>query len=179
MVDRIIRIIKLDFPVFKEIEADPNATSEAAIVVIVATLLSAIGTAAGSRTFFMPFIGGLISGLVGWVVWAAITYYVGQALYKGRGSFEGMLRVLGYANAPRVLGILSVIPCIGWIGALVGGILSLIAGIMAISEGLDLDTGQAIIVAVIGWIGWLIVTIVVGAVSGGMIWALTSPFRRY
>jgi len=168
MVDRIIRIIKLDFAVFKEIESDPNATTEAAIVVTLASLLSALGTAFASHRFFPSLIGGLISGLVGWVVWAVVTYYLGKAMYKGTGTLESMLRVLGYASAPRFLGIFAFIPCLGALAALAGLILSLITGIMAISEGLDLETGQAIIVAVVGWIGLFIVTMVVHMLFGGV-----------
>ena len=44
MIDRIRRIFKLDFSVFDEIEADPNATGEAVIVVLVVSLAAAIGT---------------------------------------------------------------------------------------------------------------------------------------
>ncbi len=177
MVDRIMRIIKLDFSVFKEIEADPNATSEAAIVVLLASLLSAIGTGIASRGFFMPFIGGLVSGLVGWVVWAAVTHFVGKALYQSGGTFESMLRVLGYASAPRFLGILSFIPCFGALAGLAALILSLVAGVMAISEGLDVDTGQAIIVAVIGWIGLFIVNMVATTIFGGMALAVSGLSR--
>jgi len=168
MIDRILRIIKLDFPVFKEIESDPKATTEAGIVVLITTVLSAIGTATGSGRFFSIFIGSVLSGLIGWVVWAAVTYYVGQAMFKGKGSLEAMLRVLGYATAPRILGVLGVIPCVGWIGTVVGLILSLIAGIKAIAEGLDIETGSAIAVAVIGWVGMLIVTVVISIIFGGV-----------
>ena len=171
MVDRIMRIIKLDFSVFKEIESDPNATTEAAIVVVVATLLSSLGSALGPATpgqaAVATFFSGLISGLVGWIVWAAVTHYVGRALYKSGGTFQGMLRVLGYASAPRCLGILGFITCFGTLAALAGAVLSLIAGVMAISEGLDVDTTQAIIVAVIGWVALFAVTLLIGLAFGG------------
>ena len=161
-----MRIIQLDFSVFKEIEADPNATAEAAIIVAVTSVLSALGPAIRSRTFFRVFVGGLASGLIGWVVWAAVAYLVGKTLFESRGTFDKMMRVLGYANAPRFLGILAVIPCVGWLGALAGAIMALVAGVMAISEGLDLETGQAIVVAVVGWIALAVVTMTVGIALG-------------
>jgi len=166
MVERIVRIIRLDFSVFKEIEADPDATAEAAIIVAITSVLSALGPAIRSSTFLRVFVGGLASGLIGWLVWAAVAYLVGKTLFESRGTLDNMLRVLGYANAPRFLGILAVIPCIGWLGPLAGAIMALVAGVMAVSEGLDLDTGQAIIVAVVGWIALAVVTMVIGIVLG-------------
>ena len=166
MLDRIIRIIKLDFTAFKEIESDPKATTEAAIVVAVASVLSAIGAAAGSQKPVMAFLGGVISGVVGWIVWSYVSHFVGGVLYKSQGTFENMLRVIGYASAPQLLGIFNIIPCVGWIAALAGGILALIASVMAIREGLDLDTGKAIIVALVGFLALLLVSIVVGAIFG-------------
>jgi hypothetical protein len=166
MIDRIMRVIKLDFSVFKEIEGDPNATSEAAIVVVVATLFSALGSAVRSQHFFASFLSSLVSGVIGWVVWSAVTYFVGKSMFSGKGSLEGMLRLIGYSQAPQILGILNVIPCVGWIGALAGGILSLIMGVMAVREGLDLDTGQAIIVIIVGAIGWAIVSAIIALIFG-------------
>jgi hypothetical protein len=166
MVNRIVRIIKLDFPVFKEIEDDPNATTEAAIIVVVAAFLSAIGSAFGAARPVVSFFSTLLSSVVGWVVWSYVSHYVGQAMFKGKGTPMQMLRVVGYANAPQLLGILNIIPCIGWIGGLAGAILSLIASIMAIREALDLETGQAIIVALVGWVALAIVGLVFGVIFG-------------
>jgi hypothetical protein len=181
MLERIIRIIKLDFPVFKDIESDPEATTQAAIVVAAASVLSAIGSAAGSQRPVMAFLGGVISGVLGWIVWSYVSYFVGNVLYKSQGTFENVLRVIGYANAPQLLGILNIIPCVGWIGGLVGGILALVASIMAIREGLDLDTGQAVIVALVGFLALLLVSVIVGSIFGigaAITGAITGAFRR-
>jgi hypothetical protein len=181
MLDRIVRIVKLDFPVFKDIESDPNATTQAAIIVAATSVLSAIGSAAGSQRPFMAFLGGVISGVVGWIVWSYVSHLVGGALYKHPGTFEGMLRVIGYASAPQLLGVLNIIPCVGWIGGLAGAILALVASIMAIREGLDLDSGQAIIVAVVGWIALMIVGAIIASIFGigaAITGALTGAFRK-
>jgi hypothetical protein len=169
MIDRILRIIKLDFSVFRDIESDPAATVQAAIVVVVASGLSAVGTALSadtSQALAQAFLGSFITGVVGWLVWSAVTHFVGKALYQSGGTLEEMLRVVGYANAPRFLGIFSFIPCLGALAGLAGLILSLIAVIMAISEGLDVSTGQAIIVAVVGLLGFGAVMVIVSLVFG-------------
>jgi hypothetical protein len=80
-----------------------------------------------------------------------------------------MMRVLGYANAPRLLGIFGIIPCLGWIASLIGSILALIAGFIAIREAMEFDTGKAVITVLIGWVITVAITIVVGIVIlGGM-----------
>jgi hypothetical protein len=78
-----------------------------------------------------------------------------------------MLRVLGYAQAPQLL---AIIPCIG---GLVGAIWALIAGFIAIRQGLDLDNTKAFLTALIGFgvviVGYIIINIFlapVGALFG-------------
>lgn len=166
MLDRIMRIIKLDFSVFKEIESDQQATQQAAIIVAVASVLSAIGATAGASRPANSFISELIGGFVGWFVWSYVSHFVGRMLFQSKGSLNEVLRVVGYANAPRLLGILRLIPCVGWIGSLAGGILALVAGVLAIREGLDLDSSQAIIVTLVGWLALVVVAFIIGSVLG-------------
>jgi hypothetical protein len=152
MVDRIVRAIRLDWTVFSEIALDRGALKEAALIVAIVTFLSAIGTGIAARSFG-AFLGDWIAGiLLGWIGWAIITYIVGTRLFKGETDIPEMLRVLGYAYAPTLLGLLSFIRCIGWIFTLAGGLLALVAGILAIREAMDFDTSDAIVTAVIGWV---------------------------
>jgi len=169
MIERIVRLVQLDWSVFKEIEPDASATAEAAIIVAVTSLLSALGSAIGSHSAGASFVSGLVSGLVGWVVWAVVAYLVGKALFKGRGTLDGMLRVLGYASAPNILGFFGFVPCIGWLAGLAGWLISLIAGLMAIKEGLDLDLASAVGVAIVGWIAMAIVSLIISVIFGGAI----------
>jgi hypothetical protein len=161
--------------VFREVAEDENATTQAAIIVFVVTFLSAIGSGIGlliAREGFgravLGFLGDwLVSGiLVGWIGWAILTYLVGTLLFKGRTDLMEMLRVLGYASAPRLLGLLSWIPCVGWLFALAGWILSLIAGVIGIREAMEFDTGSAIVTVVISWIISLLIALAFRALFG-------------
>jgi hypothetical protein len=175
MINRIMRAIRLDWTVFREIATDPKAMTEAAIIVVVVSLMSAIGSfigafvaqrgagAAFGSLFYELLIGGI---LIGWLGWSVLTYFVGTRFFKGKTNIPEMLRVLGYASAPRLLGFLSFIPCVGWLIALAGAILSLIAGVLAIREAMEFDTGKAILTVVISWIVVIAITLVVGAVFG-------------
>ncbi len=163
--DRIIGVFKLDTRVFAEIERDQTATSQAAVIVAIVAVLSAIGSGISSA------IGGgggalgsilfsLIWTFIAWIVWSAVTYFVGTSLFNGEADMGEMMRVIGYAYAPQMLGI---IPCIG---SLIGGIWSLIASFFAIKEGLDFDTGKAIATVVIGWLLVFILNLVIGSILG-------------
>ncbi|NIV40183.1 MAG: hypothetical protein GWN58_65500 [Anaerolineae bacterium] len=152
MIERIVRAIRLDWTVFSEIAKDRDALKEAAIIVAIVTFLSAVGTGIAAASFG-AFIGDWILGIaVGWIGWAIVTYFVGTALFKGETDIPEMLRVLGYASAPFLLGLLSFIPCIGWIFPWLGGLLALVAGVIAVREAMDFDTSNAIITVIIGWI---------------------------
>jgi hypothetical protein len=168
MLDRILRAIRLDTSVFKEIAEDEGAMSQAAIIVVVVSLLSAIGGAIASNNFIVSLIVSLLlSILIGWIGWAILTYFIGTFLFKGKTDIPEMMRVLGYANAPNLLGVFGFIPCVGWIIALVGGILSLIAGFLAVREAMEFDTGPAILTVVISWVIAFAITFGVGLLVGG------------
>jgi hypothetical protein len=151
VIDRIVRAIRLDWTVFREIAEDQNAMKEAAIIVAIVTFFSAVGTGIASGSFVGFLVSWLIAVVIGWVGWAVITYFVGTALFKGQADIPEMMRVLGYATAPNLLGFFQFIPCIGWIFPIVGWILALIAGVLAIREAMEFDTGTAIVTVLIGW----------------------------
>jgi hypothetical protein len=61
-----------------------------------------------------------------------------------------MLRVIGFAYAPQILGI---IPCCGWF---VGLIWSLAAVFVAVRQGLDVDNTNAFLTIIVGFVLYLI-----------------------
>ncbi len=166
MVARIMRVLRLDAPVFVEIAKDAAATTEAGIIVVAVSLLSGIGSGIRGH-FFSGLAWELIAGVVlGWVLWAVVTYFIGTSLFGGKTTVEEMLRVLGYASAPRLLGFFAFIPCVGWLAGLAGAILALVAGFIAVREAMGFDTGKAIITVVIGWLVYLVLTAVLAPIFG-------------
>jgi hypothetical protein len=151
VIERIVRAIRLDWTVFREIAEDQNAMKEAAIIVAIVTFFSAVGTGIAAGSFVSFILAWLIAIVIGWVGWAIITYFVGATLFNGTADIPQMMRVLGYAMAPNLLGLLSFIPCIGPIFPILGWILALIAGILAVREAMEFETGNAIVTVLIGW----------------------------
>jgi len=176
MWNRIVRAIKLDPTLYREVAEDQSSMSQAMIIVIAVTFLSALGTAVGmlfadagaGKAILNFFVNWLVGGiLIGWLGWAILTYFVGTVLFKGKTDMAEMARVLGFASAPRLLGIFGVIPCVGWIASLAGAILALIAGVIAIREAMEFDTGKAVITVLIGWAVVLVLSLLIGGLVGG------------
>ena len=113
-------------------------------------------------SFFGSFIGTLIWVFVGWILWSAVTWFVGTKLFGGQATLDEMLRVIGFAHAPQFL---AIIPCIGGI---IGGIWSLIAGFIAVRQGLDLDNLKTLITILVGFIRVVIGQILITTVMGGV-----------
>ncbi len=193
MFQRIIGVFKLNAATFNEIEQDKTATTQAALVVVLVALISGIGAAIGAvmlnRTMpglmeglegslgegfdmsLIPqmspigaFLNAVIGALLSWLVWSALTYFVGTKLFNGTADMGEMLRVIGFAQAPRLLSALGFIPCIGALFSIAGWVWALAASFVGIREGLDLDNGKTLLTIIVSFIGALIVSFLIGLV---------------
>ena len=164
MINRIIGVLRLDVATYEEIEADQSATGQAAIVVAVVAIVGGlIGggiSAALGGSFFGTFLNQLLSAFIGWFVWSFATYFIGTNFFEGQADMGEMLRVLGFAQAPGILGIIPV--C----GSFVGWIWTLACTFIAIRQGLDLDNQKAALTAIIAFVAVVIVSFVIGAILG-------------
>jgi len=173
MINRMIRAAMLDVSFYEEVEADTSLNQEALTVVILVSIAAGIGAFLGGIIggSIVAAIGGLILaviiGVINYYIWAYVTYFVGTNLFQGTADVGELLRTLGYASAPRVLGILSFIPCVGWLVALAGWVWSLVTAVVAVRQALDFDdTVNAIITVVIGWVIILVIQFVLLAIFG-------------
>lgn len=149
MTERMIGAAKLDIDVYEEVEADGSATGQAAGVVAIVALCSALGGIAGGA---QGVFGGLVAALLGWALWAGITYLIGDKLLGGTATWGELLRTLGFAQAPGVLFLLGIIPLLGSLAVIIVGIWILVTGVVAIRQALDFGTGRAIATALLGFI---------------------------
>lgn len=157
--ERMIGAAKLDVDVYEEVEADTDATMQAAGVVAIVALASAIG---GIGAGAAGAVGGLLAAIVGWLLWAGITYLIGDKLLGGTATWGELLRTIGFAQAPGVLMVLALIPVLGWIVAIVVTLWMLCTVIVAIRQALDFGTGKAIITALLGLIPYAVLRALIG-----------------
>ena len=155
LVQRIVGVLKLNVATYEDIEHDQNAMGQAAIVVLGAAILGGIGSGFWGLIigdgFSSRFFGGVITTLISWPIWSALTYFVGTKLFDGKADLGEMLRVIGFAQAPQAFGV---IPCLGW---LVGLIWATVTGFVAVRQGLDIDNMRAALTIVVGFFGYIIV----------------------
>lgn len=165
MLDRILRSMRLDATVFKEVAADARFNGEAVIIAVLVAILAALGqglSALGGGRPLVAFLLELASTLLlGWLLWAVIAYVVGRML-GGAGTLSGMTRALAFAGAPRFLLLLGFIPCVGWIFRFAAWLLTLVAGVIAIRETMGFDTLKALVTAVLGLFVYVAASIALG-----------------
>ena len=151
MSQRVIGALALNKATYQEVEQDPAALGQAAVVVGVAALLSGIiGGAVGSGGFMTGLLGHLVSTFVGWFVLAGAVYFVGVKAFAAETDIAEMLRVTGFAYAPALF---FAIPCVGvlvffWL---------LATCFVAVREALDLDNAETIATIVLALIGVVVV----------------------
>jgi hypothetical protein len=159
IVDRMKGAALLDVATYEEVEHDERATGQAAVVVLIVAICTAIGAVWRGGP---GIIAGPIAAVVGWLLWAAVTYVIGDKLLGGTASWGELLRTIGFAQSPGVLMILGIIPLLGGLVRFVVGIWLLIAGVVAIRQALDFSTGKAVVTAVLGWVAVMALAFLTG-----------------
>lgn len=164
MSERMMGAAKLDSATYEEVEHDRDATMQAAAVVAIVAVCAAIG---GARDGTAGILTGLLAAFFGWLLWAGITYLIGDKLLGGTATWGELLRTIGFAQAPGVLYLLGIIPLgIGWLVRLIVGIWILVAVIIAIRQALDFGTGKALLTAFLGWVAYVILGVLLGVIFG-------------
>lgn len=165
-LDRIIRrakdVMTFNTRTYEEIARDPSSTAEAAIVVATVAIASGLGQLFDGGG---ALIGAVIAMLLGWVISAAVIYFVGTRVTGAKGttsSVERVMRVVGYAAAPGVFSIFSGLWLVGWLFATVIFFWLLATMVLAIRASMDMTLSRAIITGIIAWIANLVVT--------GLVW---------
>jgi hypothetical protein len=146
------------------VEHDRSATGQAMLVVVLGAIAGGIGALSGG---IAGLVVGVIASLVGWAVYAFIAYWVGTNIFKGpqtEATWGQLLRTLGFANSPRVLMVLVIIPVVGIIVGLAVFIWMLFTTVIAIRQALDFDTGRAIGTAVVSLLAQFVIYFVVFAI---------------
>jgi hypothetical protein len=149
LVERMQGAAMLSVPTYEEVEHDRTATGQAAIVVAIAAVAQAIG---GIGEGGPGIIGGLIGQLVGWALWAGLTYLIGTKLFGGTADWGELLRTLGFSQSPGVLYALGILPVLGGVLRLAVAIWIAIAGVIAVRQALDVTTGKAVATVVVAFI---------------------------
>jgi hypothetical protein len=162
--ERMMGAATLDIATYEEVEHDQTATGQAAGVVALVAIASAIGSYGMGGVYGS--LGQLVSAFIGWVVWSAVTLLIGTKVFGGTADMGEMLRTLGFAQSVGVIKVLGIVPLLGWIAALAAGIWMLVCGVVAVRQALDFTTGKAIGTVILGWLAMMALAMLVGGVFG-------------
>ena len=160
--DRILRASKLEPDVYEEIEADQAATPQAALVVVLSAVAAGIGNVVNAGIFGV--IVFALAALIGWYVWAYLTYFIGTRLLpevQTQADHGQLLRTIGFASAPGMIRVFGIIPGIGGLLFPLAGIWMLIATVIAVRQALDYtSTLRAVGVCLLGWIVYAVIAVI-------------------
>jgi hypothetical protein len=172
MLERMIGAARLNAHTFEEVENDNNATTQAMLVVVIVSIAAAIGglLALGGNPI-TGLIFGVIRGLLGWALWALVTYFVGTTIFNTpntHANWGQLARGTGFAQTPGVLQIFAFIPFLGGAIAVVASVWQLVAMVIAVRQSLDYSsTWRAVGVVLVGFVIVIIPLLILGAILGG------------
>lgn len=156
---RLRGVLLLNPEVYEDIERDTAAGPQAFAVVVAASVAAGIGAALSIGSFGL--VRETIAALVGWVMWAGVTYVVGTRLLpepQTRTDMGELLRVIGFAYAPTLLAIFGFLPAVGVLVRTIAAIWTLAATVLAVRQALDYNsTARAIGVVLIGWLFFVLI----------------------
>ena len=153
-MDRIVRAAKLDANLYEEVEADKSALGQAMAVVVISSVAAGLGmiSQVGIKGIFV----GAFTALIGWYIWAYLTYFIGTKLLpepQTKADYGELLRTIGFSSAPGFIRFLGIIPVLGGIVFFVASVWMLVAMVIAVRQALDYSgTLRAVGVCAIGWV---------------------------
>jgi hypothetical protein len=133
--------------------------SIALMIVCLAALSHLLGSAVilliNGTTLIGLGIALILNGLVfigGYYFWTFVVWKIGQWLKPIDPTYQELLTPIGFSYAPQALNFLTLIPLLGRPIELLLSVWSLLAVIVAVRQGLDIRTRQAMLISVIGWV---------------------------
>ncbi len=167
--NRIIRAAKLDVDLYEEVEADKGALRQAMGVVVLSSIAAGVGSIA--RVGLGGILMGTIAALIGWYIWAYLTYFIGTKFLpepQTEADLGELLRTIGFSSSPGLIRVLGIIPGLGGVVFFVASIWMLVAMVIAVRQALDYkSTLRAVGVCVIGWIIQALILLLLFSILGG------------
>jgi hypothetical protein len=161
LLDGMIRAAKLDVNFYEKVEADKGLFGQAMAVVVLSSIAAGIGSV--GQAGVVGILTGTIAALIGWYIWAYLTYFIGTKFLaepQTKADYGELLRTIGFSSSPGVIRILGIIPGLNVIVNLVAGVWMLVAMVVAVRQALDYkSTGRAVGVCIIGWIIQMVITV--------------------
>ena len=166
--ERMVRAATLNVALYKEVKADTSALGQATAVVALSSIAAGLGSIVPGGVAGLILI--TIATLIGWYVWAYLTYFIGVKLLpepQTQANHIQLLRTIHFASSPGLIRVVGLIPGLTGIVFLIASIWMLVAMVIAVCQALDYtSTLRAVGVCVIGWIIQALVLALLFAIVG-------------
>lgn len=194
ILNRVMRLARLDTTVFDEVRDDERETVPAVIVAVIACFLAGLGAwlwwevvpdfspdSVFVRTFLLGSI--FLTAMVG--VAAAVAYVVLAQMYKVQADLMAIVRCVGYATVPLAASVLMLIPFVWPIFAIVPVAAFLVMMIYALQSASGAESNQVVMSALIGFAVMVLVCGVIATSSsltkapmGAGLFGILSNFKN-
>lgn len=173
LVNRLLRVARLDGSVYTEVAADPSGIVQPLIVVGAATGLACAGSAldlmmsGGARLVPSALLGTAGQALGGWLAWCAVGYLLGVRLTGGVATAAAVGQSLAFAHAFGALLVLVVLPT-PLPDVLVWAVLPLLLALsctQALHRGCGLALQHAWVTSVFGLAAYFLVAFVLNGIG--------------
>jgi hypothetical protein len=115
-----------------------------------------------------------------WLFWVFVAQIIGLR-WGGRADFEQLMRPVGFATAPGVLRVLTLVPSLALPVSLIVFLWTAFARILAVREAMQFPLGKAVAMVLVTTLVILVIDAAIGYVTGritGISDLLLFPFGR-
>ncbi|MEZ4583057.1 MAG: hypothetical protein R3A10_15725 [Caldilineaceae bacterium] len=157
---QIIRMaMRLNPTVYAAVQTSPMGIWVALIVVGLASISESLGQSVvlfvnkvRPRRFILALGISTVSQMIGFALWAVIVWLISVYVFGASQSFVAITAAVGLAYAPQLLAFFELTPFLGNTFAVILSLWSMVAIVVAVYVGTDLDVWQAILTSMLGWI---------------------------
>lgn len=110
---RLMGAATLDASMYEGVEADRQATGQATLTVVLASVAAGIGAGGLYGIRAVTFVTVAVIALVTWVAWAVLMFHIGTRLLPEPdtdSTLGELLRTTGFAAAPGLLQVFGLLP---------------------------------------------------------------------
>jgi hypothetical protein len=179
VLDRVMRLARLDTTVFDEVKDDLNETVPAVVIVAISSLIAGIGVwlwllieaPSGIDVDFASVLVnvlllGTIFSVVLWGAWVAVTYVVLVQVYKESVDFQTLLRPMGYAAIPLVICLFMILSGIALAIGVVALGLWFVFAIYATQAASNASSDRVVVATLAGFAVYCVVMAFLGSQFG-------------
>jgi hypothetical protein len=151
--------LRLDPSIYSLLQGSAHGLRYAILVVTLAGVSESLGQSVvlflnrvRPKRFVLAISITTVNHIVGYLLWTAVIWSVGNLLSETEQSWYVVAVVVGLAYAPQLFAFFELTP---YLGNLIWGILtlwSMVAIVVALHYGLGIEAWQALLVSALGWI---------------------------